>query len=59
MKKMISNLKSFTVPTWRKTLSTTSLVLIGSVIVAAIVAGLTFVGSEASLAVINLISKVF
>lgn len=59
MKKMISNLKLLTVPTWRKTLSTTALVLIGSVIVAAIVAGLTFVGSEASLAVINLISKVF
>lgn len=56
---MISNLKSLTVPTWRKTLSTTALVLIGSVIVAAIVAGLTFVGSEASLAVINLISKIF
>lgn len=59
MKKMISNLKSLIVPTWRKTFSTTALVLIGSVIVAAIVAGLTFVGSEASLAVINLISKVF
>lgn len=59
MKKMISNLKSLTVPTRRKTLSTTALVLIGSVIVAAVVAGLTFVGSEASLAVINLISKVF
>lgn len=59
MKKMISNLKSLTISTWRKTLSTTALVLIGSVIVAAIVAGLTFVGSEASLAVINLISKVF
>ena len=59
MKKMISNLKSLILPTWRKTLSTTALVLIGSVIVAAIVAGLTFVGSEASLAVINLISKVF
>ena len=55
MKKMISNLKSLTVPTWRKTLSTTALVLIGSVIVAAIVAGLTFFGSEACLAVINLI----
>lgn len=59
MKKIISNLKSLTVPTRRKTLSTTALVLIGSVIVAAVVAGLTFVGSEASLAVINLISKVF
>lgn len=58
MKKMISNLKSLTVPTCKHTASMTALTIIGSVIVAAIVAGFTFVGSEASLAVISLISKV-
>ena len=57
MKKMIGNLKSLTVPTCKHTASITALTVIGSV-VAAIVAGFTFVGSEASLAVISLISKV-
>lgn len=58
MKKMISNLKSLTVPTCKHTASITALTVIGSVVVAAIVAGFTFVGSEASLAVISFISKV-
>lgn len=58
MKEMISNLKSLTVPTCKHTASMTVLTVVGSVIVAALVAGLSFVGSEASLAVINLISKV-
>ena len=53
MKKMIGNLKSLTVPTCKHTASITALTVIGS-----IVAGFTFVGSEASLAVISLISKV-
>lgn len=58
MKKMIDNLKSLTVPTCKHTASITALTVIGSVVVAAIVAGFTFVGSEASLVVISLISKV-
>ena len=58
MKKMISNLRSLTVPTCKHTASMTALTVVGSIIVAALVAGLSFVGSEASLAVINLISKV-
>lgn len=58
MKKMIGNLKSLTVPTCKHTASITALTVIGSIVVAAIVVGFTFVGSEASLAVISLISKV-
>lgn len=59
MKKMINNIKSLTIPTCKHTASMTALTIIGSVLVAVAVAGLTFVGSEASLVVINLISKVF
>ena len=56
MKKMIGNLKSLTVPTCKHTASITALTFIGSVVFASIVAVFTFIGSEACLSVISLIS---
>ena len=58
MKKIIGNDKWLKGPTCKHTASITALTVIGSVVVAAIVAGFTFIGSEASLAVISLINKV-
>lgn len=57
MKTLINNLKSLTVPTAKKTCTSTVFVIVSSLIVAALVAALSFAGSELSLAVINLISK--
>lgn len=57
MKSMINNLKSLTYPSVKKVAETTVYVVIGSVILAAIVAALSFSGSEISLKVIDLVNK--
>ena len=57
MKKMVSNIKSLTFPTCKRTLGITAYVIVGSIVLAAFIATLSFAGSEASLGILNLIDK--